>query len=329
MNYNLVNGYGAAVLHSILSAVPTFGKIFIVCPNTDANFQKLQDIFRNDPDGDVMIFNDIATAYAATVTNRNDVVALSANAAHAVTSMLDVSKNRVHFVGINIGDRQYGSRSRITMGVTTAATDLGVMRNTGVGNSFINLKFDSGNTKAESLYSVLEGGEYAYYKNCEIYKSSDLNETGAAELVLNGDSAIFENCTVGSLANQLVGTIIRPCVLTTKGTVASGKVARDCTFRKCTFWRNASHVNNRFVYGANADDVERLIKFEECGFIANKLSLAVPAQAVASGSSLSAGYIVLDPTCYGVNVTKLSTTTGVMVTGPAPAAGQGIAVNAA
>ena len=75
------------------------------------------------------------------------------------------------------------------MGVTTAATDIAVMQNTGVGCTFGGLKFDSANTVAESLYAVAEGGEYSIYSGCEFYKSTDLNETAAAEILNNGDSA--------------------------------------------------------------------------------------------------------------------------------------------
>ena len=50
-----------------------------------------------------------------------DVIALSANSEHAVTSMVTVSKNRIHFIGLDfrvgIG---MGARTRVTMGVTIA-----------------------------------------------------------------------------------------------------------------------------------------------------------------------------------------------------------------
>jgi hypothetical protein len=100
-------------------------------------------------------------------------------------------------------------------------------------------------------------------------------------------------------------------------------------FENCLFWRRSSHVNNRFVYSAADADVERQLLFKGCGFINAANSAAVPAQAIAGAASFTIGQIILDPTCYGVNITKMSTTTGVFVTGPAPAAGQGIAVNAA
>jgi hypothetical protein len=52
-------------------------------------------------------------------------------------------------------------------------------------------------------------------------------------------------------------------------------------------------------------------------FFATKLSTATPAQAVAFGAEQTQGYCLID-NCTGINVTKLSTTTGVYVAGPVP-----------
>lgn len=274
-------------------------------------------------------FKTISKAYGLATTNKDDVLCLMGSDAHTLTEMLTVAKNRVHFVGLDCASRMYGQNAKVDLNVTTAATDLGTILNTGVRNSFTNIKFRNLNTVAEGIYSVLEGGEYAEYRNCEFYKETDLDQTGAADLVLNGDSAQFYNCTIGSLANAISGTVIRANILLTKAIAGTGKVMRDCTFENCLVWRRSSHINNRFVYSAADADVERLLLFKNCGFINAANSTAVPAQAIAGAASFTVGAIVLDPTCYGVNITKMSTTTGVFVTGAAPAAGQGIAVNAA
>lgn len=264
-------------------------------------------------------------------TNKHDVVLLSANSGHAVTAMITVSKNRCHWVGLDgVGARPYGSRTRITMGVTTttAATDLGVMLNTGVGNSFRNLKFDSSNTKDESLYSFLDGGEYTYMENCEIYKSTDLDQTGAAELVANGDSSIYVNCYIGSTANAISGAIIRPCVTFSRELAATGKVARDVSFIGCIFARKCGNSANRFVYGAEANAIERMCRFVNCEFW-NPAGTATPAQNVAFGSTLTDGKVLLKNCSAIGGATAMSTTTGVFVDGAVPAADTtGIALQA-
>jgi len=271
----------------------------------------------------------VAKAYDLCTSNNDDVIALIGSASHVLTSMLTVAKNRVHFIGVDGSNgRFYGQNAKISLGVTTAATDLGAVLNTGVRNSFQNIKFTSVNTKDESLYTFLDGGEYLVMTNCEIYKETDLDQTGAAELVMNGDSAQIIGCTIGSLVNAIAGAIVRANVLMTKGIAGAGKVARDVVFANCLFWKKAGHVNNRFVYGANADDCERMLLIRNSVFFSQKLSTAIPAQCVAFGAEQSAGYVLID-NCSSIGNTKLSTTTGVHITGAVPTyATSGIAVAA-
>lgn len=271
-------------------------------------------------------FKTIDRAYDLATTNKDDVIALVGSASHVLTEMLTVAKNRVHFIGVDGTGRYYGQNAKINLGVTTAATDIATVLNTGVRNSFTNIKFTNANTVAEGIYSVVEGGEYAVYNGCEFYKETDLDVTGAAELVMNGDSAQVINCTIGSLANAISGAIVRANVLMTKGIAGAGKVARDVLFDNCLFWKKAGHVNNRFVYGANADDVERMLLIRNSVFFSQKLSTAVPAQCVAFGAEQTAGYVLID-NCSSIGNTKLSTTTGVHITGAVPTyATSGIAV---
>lgn len=273
-------------------------------------------------------FKTIAKAYDAAKSNNDDVICLMGNADHVVTSMLSVTKNRVHFIGIDGSPgRFFGQNAKISMGVTTAATDIACVQNTGSRNSFVNIKFTSANTKAESLYTVVEAGEYALYLNCEIYKETDLDETGAAEMVMNGDSAQVIGCTIGSTANAISGAVIRANVLLTKG-IVTGKVSRDVVFERCRFWKRASHVNNRYFYGANATDVERMFHIKDCTFFNTKLAAAVPAQCVALAAEQTQGFVLID-NCTSINNTKLSTTTGVYIAGPVPTyATSGISVAA-
>ena len=248
----------------------------------------------------------VAQAYSYTLTNNHDKVILAANAAHAVTEMLDVSKNRVHFIALDgrsgIG---MGARARVTMGATGVATDLAVMKNTGVGNTFTGLKFDSSSTTAESLYGIIEAGEYAVYNRCELYKSSDLDDAGASELALNGDSAQFLNCTIGSTANETGN--IRANVLCTGG-IVSGKKLRDCYFENCMLLAKADDTDKVFVYGANATDVERSLTFKGCTFFNNPLSAGTPAAAIAFGAAQTQGAVFCDTNCAVVDVTVMGTT---------------------
>ena|SRR3990167_3198373 len=331
MNYNLNSGYGLAESLRLHLNLPVMGKVHFVIPTADANYNRINDIYHGgtDPDGSPRIHTTLALAYTemALVNNAHDVMALSANAGHAVaTAGLVITRNRMHIVGMDGGNRRFGSRSRVTGAATV--TEVGIVHNTGVGNTFRNLKFDSASTVAASIYAVAEGGEYSYYKNCEFYKSTDLDQTGAAELLMNGDSCRFENCTFGSLVNAISGAILRPCVLLTRETI-TGKACRDSEFIDCLFWRKCGDTGNRFIYGANANDVERMLLFERCIFVNAKLGTAVPAQNVAFGATQTEGEVLLKD-CSSMNAaTAMSTTTGVFVDSPVPTAGtSGISVQA-
>jgi len=273
-------------------------------------------------------FKTISRAMSAVTTNKNEGIALMGSASHVLTEMLTVSKSRVHMFGYDPGGRMYGQNAKVSLGVTTAATDIGTILNTGVRNSFRNIKFTNANTVAQGIYCFVEGGEYTVIDSCEIYKETDLDVTGAAELVMNGDSAFVSNCTIGSTTNAISGAITRANVLLTAGLAGAGLVSRDVTFDGCKFWKKAGHVNNRFIYGANATDLERMLHIKDCVFFNTKLALALPAQCVAFGAEQTQGFALID-NCTSINNTKLSTTTGVYISGPVPTyATSGISVAA-
>lgn len=270
-------------------------------------------------------FATVATAYAAVVSNNNDVIMLSANSSHTLTEMLDVTKNRVHFVGAGVGQRKYGQRAKVTMGVTTATTDVFAVKNTGVGNTFTNIKFINNNTVTENVAAFGEGGEYTSFSNCEFYDSTELDSDTHAEMVLNGDSAQFFDCTFGSLADAVSGDKVRPAILLTAGTVDTGKVSRDVYFDGCQFWKQAGGTTTAMVKGG-ATDVERVMEFHNCQFVANVLG-AQPAVAI-SVATLTVGQIHLTGDTCSFECTKIATATGVFSGMPARVATATIGIQA-
>lgn len=286
----------------------TPGNIYVVFNTSDAAYiQYFKDHNKIYADGTEMVHTSLATAYAASTSNRNDIILLNAQNGHAVTTMLDISNNRTHFIsmGMRGGSLGMGARSRVTMGNSTTAADIGIMKNTGVGNTFTGIKFDTSSTQALSLYCVVEAGEYAIYRGCEFYKSSDLDDAGASELALNGDSAQFIDCYIGSTANETGN--IRANVLCTGG-IVSGKKLRDCHFIDCFFAAKADDTDKNFVYGANATDVERSLTFKGCTFFNNPLGAGTPAAAIAFGAAQTRGAVFCDTNCAVVDVTVMGTT---------------------
>ena len=296
---NGVSSYGIQLPASGLPATP--GKYIFVDYGSGSDGNNGEDM--NFP------VKTIAQAYSLARTNKDDVIVLIGNSTHVLTVMLTVAKNRVHFVGLDgSGGRSYGCNAKISMGVTTATTDVFAVKNTGVRNSFTNIKFISTNTLTQHVSAVGEGGEYAKYTMCEFYASGKQASDTHSEMVLNGDSAQFFNCTFGSLATAVTGDKIRPAILLTKATVAAGKVSRDVYFDKCRFWKNAGGSTTAMIKGG-ATDVERIMEFHDCQFIANVLG-STPAVAI-DVATLTVGQIYLSGDTTALECTKIATATGV------------------
>lgn len=319
MALNQNAGYGAAMLSAIHTAVGgTFGNVLVVMNSSDTdekNYQHIQDLFPVDTDGRVRFYTSLASAYAEAESNNNDVIILDGNSAHQLTEQLTIDKSRVHFVGMDylLGiNRPYGQSSKINY-ADAIATDLPFMiKNIGVRNTFRGIKFINNNTDVQVVGTVGEGGEYAYYENCEFYNATQLDSDTVAELVLGGDSAVFKNCVFGSLADAVSGDKIRPAVLVDGSVVTGGAgTSRDVTFDNCKFWKKAGGTATVMVKVAADADLERHMEFHDCQFVANMLG-STPAVAIALGVPLTNGAILLTGDTCGYDVTKLATGTGVI-----------------
>jgi hypothetical protein len=316
---NYPNGFTSFGVPQIGSGVPVTNGTYYFVDYTNGN-DGYDGLSMDTP------FKTVAQAYSRATTNADDVIMLMGSATHVLTEMLDVSKNRVHFIGIDgTNGRMYGQNAKISLTATTGATNIATVQNTGVRNSFTNIKFINSSTVTEGVHCVAEGGEYTVYTNCEFYKDTDLDVTTAAEFLANGDSTQVIACTFGSLADQLSGAVIRPCVKATA--TLSGKKLRDNVFIDCMFWRKAGNTANKMVYGANATDVERLLLFKNCSFISNTLGAATPAAAVGFGAAQTQGTVLLQD-CASVDCTVMAqAAVGIYVAGAVPTfATTGVAV---
>lgn len=268
-------------------------------------------------------------AYSQVIDGNDDIICLVGSTAQTLSAMLTVAKSRVHFIGLDAGARMFGQSQRITLTATSGASNIATILNTGTYNTFQNLLIDSSSSVAQGLYAFIDGGTDLQMVNCRMVITSQLDQTGAAATVLNGTRSQYNRCTFGSQLSVIVGAIIRPSILATSGISAGGAKCTDTIIEDSQVWYNCVNTANRLVYAAGATDIVRSLQFKSTGFVNNFGASAVPAQAIAAGATQTAGAILLDPNCYALNVTKVSTTTGVIVTGPAVAAGAGIGINAA
>jgi hypothetical protein len=315
MKYNQLSRYGA-----IAKSLPfTFGKVFFVLSSSDAHLSDVNDTYPVDTDGVPRVYTTLATAYAAMTTNQNDICILDGNTTHQVTEQITVSKNRCHFIGLDylLGlKRPYGQSSRVNYADGNATALPFMIKNIGVRNSFRGIKFMNNNTDAQVVGTVGEGGEYAYYENCEFYNSTNLDSNTVAELVLGGDSPIFKDCVFGSLADAVSGDKIRPAVLVDGSVVTSGAgTSRDVLFDGCRFWKKAGGTTTSMVKVAADGDIERGMEFHDCQFFANMIG-AVPAVAIDSPTLTNARIILTGDTCAS-ECTKIATATGVFNCTPA------------
>lgn len=337
MILNQNSGYGQAILGAIHSAVGgAVGNIHIVLNSSDTDeksFQHMQDLFTVDADGRSRFFTSLSDAVTEAESDNNDVIILDGNSTHTLTEMLTVSKNKVHFIGLDwlLGlHRRIGQSSIVTLGVTTAATDLGTVLVTGTRCTFRGIKFTNTNTVAQGIYAFLDGGQNTYLEDCEIFKGTDFDVTGAADMVCNGDTSTYKNCYIGTTVTAISGAIIRPSVTFSRELADTGAVARDVTFENCIFARRCGNAANRFLFGTEATSIERLCYLKECVFWNAALAAAAPAQNVAFGATQTDGSMLLH-NCSSIGAgTAMSTTTGVFVDSPVPtAATSGISVQAA
>ena len=326
MSWNQNSGWGQAMLNMVASRVPAFGNIFIVCNPDDTalpHYQHLQDIALADPDGRVRFYTSVSDAYDATTTNNNDVILIDANSAHELTEMLTVSKNRIHFIGMDGGGRMgTGFGARLAMGVTTEATDIAVVKVTGWRCSFRNMKFESSNTKDESLYALVDAGAYTLYQNCSVLKLTDLDESTAADVVLGGNGTTWKECEFG--AATLKATAARPIAIIDKSLAGSNGMM-DNNFMNCNFMSYTSSSSRTFINLVANQDGQRISTFRGCIFANWDL--------ISTGTTMTYGitvadtqdnkYLIFDQNCVFVGCTSVTNDTsndGVMLSGGSPTA---------
>jgi hypothetical protein len=271
-------------------------------------------------------FKTLAAAVSLMTTNNQDVLFIDGDSTVVEAAMVDISLNRTSFIGVNGMPGHYGAGAKISSTVTAGATNIATIKNTGVRNTFANLKVMNSSTVNEGLYAFAEGGEFTKFLNCEFYKDSDLDVTGAAEFLHNGDGAQFYNCTFGSLVNIIADNVIRPNVLLTRELI-TGKVCRDSYFDNCFFFSKAGGTEHVAVYGAGATAVERMLYMERCKFVNNALSAATPAHAVGFGAAQTEGTVCLDNCSSFDYAVMAQAAVGIYVSGAVPTfATTGVAV---
>ena len=226
-NYNKNMGYG----RQFLADYPSLGgKVFIVMSSTDARYNMVQEIIDVDPDGLVRLYTDLEEAYAATVTNSNDVIYyFGGSSSQSLTDTLTWSKNYVHLIGV-CAPVGIGNRARIFM--TAGLDDATMITISGSGCIFKNISIFHGIDDAAALVAVTLTGERNYFENVRIagIGNDTQDAAGAASLKMDGCAEnTFVNCVIG-LDTVAAGTAANSEIL------VDGSASRNL-FKNCKIVR--------------------------------------------------------------------------------------------
>lgn len=308
-NYNMNSGYGLAESIRLHTGLLVLGKILIVCPSTDSNYDKLADLVQLDPEGEVRLFTTLQAAYTAAKTNRNDVILLQGTGAHSLEAGILWEKSRIHVFGCDGGDRliQQGARINTTGNPSTAY----LIKVTGTRNTFRNVKFEQNSTNGSALTCVQMGGEGTLYKNCSFVFGTDVNldgsETTTYEVVCGEDSGTFINCTFGQ--DTLVTTGARTVMAIDR--VNGSQPFKNNIFKDC-IWKISSTVTGASLVKilANTDLVfgNEFINPIFNNAIVSSLSAVAIADAFVGASGLVAGSVMLiNPACNCLELCTVNT----------------------
>lgn len=274
--YSFDKGYGQAMLNLIVSQVPALGRIFVVLDPDDTdenNYHVLQDILKPDPDGQIRVFatnaadgtTPLEQAYAAVESNNNDVIVLDANSTHMLSAGLTISKNRVHFIGFDGGGRLVQQGAKIQG--PADADEAFLIKNTGVRNSFRNIKMIQASTNAAALTVYQEGGEGTYMENVSITFGVVDNLDGATtyEIVHGGDSCTYKNVQFGQ--DTLLTSAARSVMLIDQ--VTASQEFKSNIFVDCTWLVSSSNNGAQAIKMAAAGDILFTNHFIRPSFLAS------------------------------------------------------------
>lgn len=303
MRYNVNSGYGQVLMNQIASSVgPLFGKIHVVMEDSDpsATQQMIQELFTADPDGRVRFYRTLEAAYAAVTTNADDIILLSGHTTHALAAGIAWTKNRVHVIGMDGGDRlvQQGAKVQLSGAVDSAY----ILKNTGVRNSFKNIKFIQASTHANALHVLEEGGEGNLYKNCSFTfgAADNLDLTTATEVLMGGDSDTFINCQFGQ--DTLLTSASGGRSIMTIDQVTASQECKSNIFVDCTWICSSSDAGTQAISMAAAGDILFTNHFIRPSFIASLDSAGGIActKAVSTANGTTKGTILISyPMVHG------------------------------
>ena len=319
MSDSITNSYGLLRSIAMWNIGPTYGKVFVVCPAADANYNRLADMFVPDGEGAIRLFTSLESAYAATTSNQNDVMLLTGNEWHNVVSTLTLAKSRVHLIGMGFGTGAFRGRytdqaSKVQFTANTVATNADLLHVTGTRNIIRGIKFVNSNTDASSLYCAnFYGCEGVLVEGCSFLQLDKLGTTTAADVCMGCDSCTFRDCEFGF--DTLTQTAARATMLI-DSTNGGGRF-KDNYFENCHFKSQSKSSSKLHIKVADTNSVLFTNLFDNCTFqcaIMSSTSAIAATNAVASATGLVEGTLYFrNPGVFGCTNFCATITDGVKV----------------
>ena len=214
----------------------------------------------------------VLAAYNKMTSGAHDYCIMSANSGFTFTAELDVSKSRVHFLGLDGASRYFGPGTKWSMS-TGGSANSAVVKNMGVRNTFTAIKVT--NDDSSTSFAVADGGEYTQWTGVEMINTQNLGTVTDAHLLCNVDSGYFLRCVIGSSvgSNQVTGS--RGNVLFTRVTIPNS-VCRDTIYEDCLFPIETNSASGAScMLFTTSTDVERILWLKKCVFWGTKLSTTI------------------------------------------------------
>lgn len=300
---NGLTSFGVPVLPGLLPIGPD-SQCFFVDPANGNN--------ANDGLTPQTAVASVATAYAKTVSGKNDIVFFIAGATgDTLTTALTWSNSYTHLIGLSAPLPGVGQRCRITGGATTDLTS--VITVSGSGCLFANLQIANWADADADSGALVVSGERNVFLNCFIAgmgHATPAARAGSYSLSLTGSENFFERCTIG------LDTITRAAA--NAELVVSGSASRN-RFWDCDFQSQSDTAGHAAV---KITGMDRYIEFKDCLFRNFSENWATALTDAFLINVATTHYVILRGACQFVGFTGVGdTVTRIYGAGPAPNSG--------
>jgi len=250
------------------------------------------------------LFTTVAAAYAATTTDRNDVV-VKEPGIETVTAELDWSNSRTHLFGLG-GPQQKGYESGTGL-YSSTITVANVIHNTGTNNQFHNITVMNAGANATCLSAFKNAGYGTRMIGCQIIGCAAATQSATAlanSLAIASGGYYFyaENCNFGSTDFGTLGADTA-CVLLFE----AGGACSDGKFVACNFGAMIDATTRTLIY-IGTTGIDRDWIFDRCEFYAFAANHAyVMAQVVTNQTASPSTYDMVFKDCVAINCTAYRT----------------------